>query len=299
MAFRTSTMSSYNFDQSSGQWHLLRKLVLLFLLVVALALGLVILFRHKSDVPLLLFNVLADVSLGLIAGLGSRLVLRERNWFIQASASAAMAVIGLVVLGYFTSWKSGFGPLPFGAHGVNWLDLAHLPSQVALFFRRSQVDWLDLAHMSIAMDTSWIALRAWKQSAARVMEPSVRSSARVAEGWAPSRSSHVAAAPAVVVPSRAHSAGPRVKAARRRPGRLVSNPGGVAARPARSGRWNPLHRKPAVQLAVYEEHRCPYCLELVKRNDPRGVVECEVCHTLHHKDCWDITGNCQIPHLNT
>jgi hypothetical protein len=37
----------------------------------------------------------------------------------------------------------------------------------------------------------------------------------------------------------------------------------------------------------------------VKRNDPRGVVECEVCHTLHHKDCWDITGACQVPHLNT
>jgi hypothetical protein len=29
------------------------------------------------------------------------------------------------------------------------------------------------------------------------------------------------------------------------------------------------------------------------------VVECEVCHTLHHKDCWDVTGICQVPHLNT
>jgi len=27
-------------------------------------------------------------------------------------------------------------------------------------------------------------------------------------------------------------------------------------------------------------------------------VECPICHTMHHKDCWDITGTCQVPHLN-
>jgi ribosomal protein L37AE/L43A len=58
-------------------------------------------------------------------------------------------------------------------------------------------------------------------------------------------------------------------------------------------------KKLRVQLALVEEHRCPYCLENVTRADPRGVVECNVCHTLHHKDCWDITGSCQVPHLNT
>jgi hypothetical protein len=50
---------------------------------------------------------------------------------------------------------------------------------------------------------------------------------------------------------------------------------------------------------VVEEHRCPYCLDAVARTDPRGVKECEVCHTLHHADCWAITGICQVPHLNT
>jgi ribosomal protein L37AE/L43A len=50
---------------------------------------------------------------------------------------------------------------------------------------------------------------------------------------------------------------------------------------------------------MVEEHRCPYCLDPVSRNDPRGVKECDVCHTLHHADCWAITGVCQVPHLNT
>jgi hypothetical protein len=27
------------------------------------------------------------------------------------------------------------------------------------------------------------------------------------------------------------------------------------------------------------------------------VVECEICHTLHHADCWAITGACQVPHF--
>jgi hypothetical protein len=46
------------------------------------------------------------------------------------------------------------------------------------------------------------------------------------------------------------------------------------------------------------EDRCPYCLDIVKRNDPRGVKVCEVCGTPHHADCWSITGKCQVPHLN-
>jgi len=44
------------------------------------------------------------------------------------------------------------------------------------------------------------------------------------------------------------------------------------------------------------EHRCPYCLEIVQPHDPRGVKICPICKTHHHKDCWGITGACQIPH---
>jgi hypothetical protein len=85
-----------------------------------------------------------------------------------------------------------------------------------------------------------------------------------------------------------------------RPMRLVP----ALARPARrlgnavGRRRNLLHRRPAVQIAAYEEHRCPYCLQDIQRNDVRSSVECPICHTLHHKDCWDITGTCQVPHLN-
>jgi len=52
----------------------------------------------------------------------------------------------------------------------------------------------------------------------------------------------------------------------------------------------------SIRLVGETEHRCPYCLELVQKKDPRGIVECSICHTLHHADCWAVTGMCQVPH---
>jgi hypothetical protein len=54
-----------------------------------------------------------------------------------------------------------------------------------------------------------------------------------------------------------------------------------------------------IRLVGSEEHRCPYCLQPIAPRDPRGVVTCPICKTRHHKDCWDITGMCQVPHYHT
>jgi len=51
-----------------------------------------------------------------------------------------------------------------------------------------------------------------------------------------------------------------------------------------------------VQLSEDIEHSCPYCLETVLKNDIRGTKKCKVCKTLHHADCWEVTGLCQVPH---
>lgn len=51
-----------------------------------------------------------------------------------------------------------------------------------------------------------------------------------------------------------------------------------------------------IKLLGKVEHRCPYCLEIVQKNDPRGVKTCPICQTQHHLDCWNITGICQVPH---
>jgi hypothetical protein len=54
-----------------------------------------------------------------------------------------------------------------------------------------------------------------------------------------------------------------------------------------------------IKLVGAEEPKCPYCLQPIAPRDPRGVVTCPICKTRHHKDCWDITGMCQVPHYHT
>lgn len=53
-----------------------------------------------------------------------------------------------------------------------------------------------------------------------------------------------------------------------------------------------------VKLTGEEEHVCPYCLEEVRKADPRGVVICKECSTWHHEDCWNLAGACGIAHRN-
>ncbi len=293
MAARTMSFDS----DSPERWHLVRKLTLLFLLVTALALGLVLLFRQTNSFPLVIFNLFAAVSIGLVIGLATRTILHQRHDLIQALVSAALAVVGLFVLGYFTNGKSGIGIPPFGFVQIDWFSQWHIPLELPLQVQHYQMSWPVLAYTLIAMDTSWLALRVWKPSAPQRAETSAVPARRVRQ---PAHSSHISvvsnsSAPRIHV-SRSNSK-PRIRKMQRP--LVTKSTASASAKSTRSKGWNPLQRKPAIQLAVYEEHRCPYCFEEVKRDDPRGVVECEVCHTLHHKDCWDVTGACQVPHLNT
>jgi ribosomal protein L37AE/L43A len=294
MAARTM---SFDPDSTSERWHLGRKLTLLLLLVIALALGLVILFRQRTTLPSLVFNLFADISIGLVVGLATRLALRQRNWFVRSVASAALVIIGIIVLGYSTEGIIGLVLPPLGFVRVSWLDQWHVPLELPLRVASSAMNWAGLAYMVIAIDTSWIALRAWRQSTPRVDGSSAVSSRRRRSV----RSSHTNVSPRFTFPKiQPRNSSEKLKARRRSERPMVSmSVASNSVKATRSKRWSPLHKKPQIQLAIHEEHRCPYCLEEVKRDDPRGVVECEVCHTLHHKDCWDITGACQVPHLNT
>jgi hypothetical protein len=64
----------------------------------------------------------------------------------------------------------------------------------------------------------------------------------------------------------------------------------------RAARRVTLRQPSQVKLVGKTENRCPYCLEIVEPNDPRGVKICPICHTYHHADCWAVTGTCQVPH---
>jgi hypothetical protein len=185
---------------------------------------------------------------------------------------------GIAILGYFSDWKIG-------------LDVIALS--------RGYVSMEDMIHLAVGITTSWAALWAWYRPAPRNLE--------IAEAIEPD-------SPAVVVQPRRLSQPrswlpqPRMRISSGVNGHSGNGHGPVVRgrlklmtrQPTRPRRIrNPRARRPNVQLALVEEHRCPYCLEPVVRTDPRGTKECDVCHTLHHADCWAITGVCQVPHLNT
>jgi hypothetical protein len=271
---------------------------LLLLLVTALALGLVYLMQWGRPAPTLMFNLLADASIGAVMGFGSRLALRRRHWLIRAVVAASLSIVGLVLLGFLTDARSGVGPLYLRFQDVNWLDRAGIALRMPVLPGNSPTDLMDVAHMVIAINLSWIALRAWNGKArpqeswhepvAWARSPAPVSTPRRMPVAAP------VSAP-VVRPTPTSRSRPLVR--RKKIGRVVVARA-VPIRPRSTGhRGRSVFRKRlAVQLAAYEEHRCPYCLQDIKRDDIR--VECPVCHTLHHKDCWDITGTCQVPHLN-
>jgi hypothetical protein len=258
--------------------------VLVFLLVLNTALALLHLFLQKMGGPLLLYNLLADLTLGLVAGLGARIVLRQRHALIRFIVATATLIIGLFIIGLFTQWRIGFGPLNFWSRAV---------------------DWDGLLQLSIGIVTLTLALAAWP--------------ARLPVETAPSPAVNVAPegniAPAVnITPTVNVSPAPNPRPvtrrktptqprslstpARRRPRRKTEIKSAKAAatqkQPTAPRRL--FRRKPHVHLSKIERHLCPYCLDPVIRNDPRGVVECDICHTLHHADCWSIAGACQVPH---
>jgi hypothetical protein len=258
--------------------HLLRKLVLLSLLTTSYALGLVMLQPKVPWFPLILYRLFAAGIVAVVGGFGTRLLLSNRHWFIRSMAAAVMPLAGLAILGYFSDWKIG----------INLIALS-----------RGYVSYEDLTHLVLGITGSWAALWAWYRPAPREIETSTSiesvypvahpqgNRARLPRSWTLQPRLRINSGAGV------HSGNGSRPGVRSRAKFVTKQP--TRPKKRRSSLLNRAH----VQLAVVEDHRCPYCLEPVSRNDPGGVKECDVCHTLHHADCWAITGVCQVPHLNT
>jgi hypothetical protein len=328
MAMRAATMSSMSpvttpttVRESDG---LSRKLFLLALLTSAAVLWIVVWFEQETIFPLLLSTFFADASLGVVTGFGSRFFLRNRDWFVRYLAAIVMVVIGMFMIGFFTNWVLGMGPIwledkfaeqvhKISLTGDLWKQITSLRIGSRVLFDFSEMNWADLAHLATSLSITVLSLQAWRRPATSPAMPEPLEIAPLPAPVAPAarsrrgrKSSSTANGRARVKRSN-HSSShltPSVPSTPPQP-RVRSNNG---SRPSVKKMKEPTlrpkkkrlsRRKPKIQFALVEEHRCPYCLDTVSRNDPRGVKECDVCHTLHHADCWSITGVCQVPHLNT
>lgn len=319
MAMRAATMSSFQSPTTyAGESDsFMRKLAILLLLVVNAVLGIVLWFQVNRELPLLLSTFFADATVGMVAGFSSRFVFRKWNRVAQHLMALFSAVLGMILLGNLTKSALGIGPLSLDRQAVSQIRGLNFDNTLTSQLRALKIDPLtfidfsgmeasDAAHLAGCLILTVMSLMAWRRPARQVVDVEPLGHAQIeveprgaGVSLAPEGSngsgSHVHQ-PVTWFRSPAPSGTPRPRIRSRGRNRSAVK---SEAKSAKSARRSRTRRKPKIQLAVVEEHRCPYCLDPVSRNDARGVRECEVCHTLHHGDCWAITGFCQVPHLNT
>ncbi len=242
---------------------LLRKIVLLALLAIVTALGALFLLRLVRVPSLTLSFILTDFLVGIAAGFSVRWVLRKQAVFVRILVTLLSIAAALELLGWFTGWQFG---LP---HFYAW---------------RGNADWFMLIILVFSAGIAMLALFAWNR-ARRQADPLPVATTDTSKRPHPRRKTPKE--PKSLPASAA--ADPIIQAAKKNKPEATLKP----------RRKRALLRKPQLHLSGEEEHRCPYCLELIVPDDPRGTVECKICHTLHHADCWAITGACQVPHYTT
>ncbi|MBI2331256.1 MAG: hypothetical protein HYU84_03675 [Chloroflexi bacterium] len=291
MSTHTAAMSETR-SASSQPSGFFRKLLGCVLFVLGIAGFFALIQRFQENLSRDLMSTFAVLAVGLAAGSAPRASFYEWTGWFRFLVIMVVLPIGLIALGFFTDWQIGLGPLE------PWLE--------------GKIDSEQLMQFGIAFVVSAITLAAWRKPQLKV-----RQEARVSR-QSPNRR-EVDRAPAPVRSSRnirlrghsTHSSQParitnwfpRFKGfSKLRWGKKKGKEKLVLSfdrRRSRPGFQRLFKRKPNVNLALVEVHRCPFCLEEVKLSDPRGVKKCEVCNTLHHADCWEVAGECQVPHLNT
>lgn len=328
MAMRVATMGPMTpVDNSTSvrqQDHLFRKLILLLLLITAAVLWTVLLFKKATNFPPLLSTFFVDASLGLIAGFGTRFFLSRRDGFVRFLVAISITLLGMIMIGSLTNSVLGIGPIKLQrnfAAQLNEIDFNQNLFEQIQFLQIgsrplldiSRMNWADPVHLGVSVLMMLLSLHAWSRATSTVTSqpievievaplplPAPRSttrSRRVRRSTSASNGrtrvqpaanelTHLTPSP-IPRPGTRSNHGSRSSAVVKK----VKDP---VVKPKRKRS----RRKPQIQFAIVEEHRCPYCLDTVIRSDPRGVEECKVCHTLHHADCWAITGVCQVPHLN-
>lgn len=306
MITRIDSMSSTREPPLSPQRPIVPRWVgVVFPLVILAAIGFAVAYAvNKVFLPVAV-TLTAAAGIGLVAGFTVRWTLSQRTFLVRAVAALAALVVGLLVLGLVTRGGAGLGPFRLPLAGP---------------------DWFGVVQLALATVAAWMALQAWQRKteeelpvwrrpAAWVQTMRERAQARwddsalrrgihrAGTGMESSRTEQPATTERPRPVAQSRNVRHRAEIANRtdRPQNLFQRfknrlPGQGALRLNwRLSRPSSNHRS-KVRFSGQVEHRCPYCLEVVEPNDPRGVKVCPICHTYHHAECWAVTGMCQVPH---
>lgn len=288
MSLHTAAMSNSNASTHRHTTGFLRRLTVCVLFVLGIAGFMALVNVYQVNLSPFLMLVFSNLAVGLAAGATPRACFYGWSAWLRFVAMLISLPLGMFALGFFTNWQMGIGPLD------PWLN--------------GELDPEQLTQLGGAFLVATLALMAWGKPAVKLDQAGPehrrslgeRQTDAVHSGQPRSLHAHVSKnlnpkpktnpfLKFMKAPS------PRPQAKSRGKKLVLPHTTGHT----RSGLKQLFRRKPNVQVSLYAEHRCPFCLEVVKHNDPRGVKSCEVCKTLHHADCWEVTGTCQVPHLNT
>lgn len=289
MSIRTATMSN-SYSPATRRPGFFRKLIFTLLFVAGIA-GFMALFNvHQKNLSLFWMTILATLSIGLASGSASRITFYRWSGFMRFFVILLASPLGLFVLGVLTNWQMGIGPLNPWAKGIIPQDeLIQLGGALLVAVICLEAWWKPPSKIEDVAEAQRSS-RSWEQAPVTIARQSAQPRRQIhtqeSLTYLPKRNSRLKFLKANKAHSRTNPAVDKL---------ILTH----TAQPARSRHKRLFNRKPNLQLSLYEEHRCPFCLDEVKRNDPRGVKKCEVCNTLHHADCWAVTGMCQVPHLNS
>lgn len=259
-----------------------RKVAILFLFVIDTAIAIFFLFRQNPEANTLLRHLVADILIGLIAGIAARILFRKRSAFIRYITATAALICGLLLLGAMSGWRTGIGPLSFSRTTIDWSGLAQVSLTTICMIWSMQV-WSrpapQIAGNAVPVTPAVQPEPPQTRQKSRFQPRPKRKRKRTPENPSTATPPQPSSQPA----RQEHSQEPAKSATRRK-------------RSVKSDLQPVPDQRPKVRLSKIEKHLCPYCLEPVIARDPRGIVECDICHTQHHADCWSIAGACQVPH---
>lgn len=315
--------------------NLLKRMFLVTLILVNLSLLFLLLLTLNRSIELSLLNWAGVAALGIGAGLAARWQLRERTLMFKFLTAVLALVINLWLLGWLSSGLVGFTVLSGDSTEANWRGLAQMafggllawmslwsgrvtvrPDKTSLGRNKKRSGSVAKNKKDAKPGKRHLSNKPTKKSASkkpRVMRKPANPSLlpKRENWWPPVQNPLKNIAPAAsrlwkngiqrmqngvvdvkISATKARlSLGERFTRGARKPDvRLGDRPLKIRSTTAAEGDSSEIH------LLGDVEHRCPFCLEVVEKNDPRGVKICPICHTRHHADCWAVTGTCQVPH---
>lgn len=295
MAVHSVTMRRFIIGEGKLVESLLGRIALVVVFSITFSLTFTLLFLLNKGVSPIVLKYTVVAATSLATGLQARGLLKQNTYALRYTVALTTLIISFGFL----------KPLTLGFIGIDLF--GQFPSQ----------DIADVAiQLLLGATLIWIAQRAWAVRI-RAVRPAPQRSQRPVRAVAapqikkskPSRTQTIAR-PRVLTSTYWRNAWANRRRISLEPvSQLLRAPrdwaGAKKVKPASKAakkRKAPAHKRSSrkadelVHLSRVVEHRCPYCLDLVKSGDPRGVKTCKVCKTKHHADCWDVTGVCQIPH---